>query len=128
MSQFFDSILPSNPITVVATGSGIITELARLLSFGRLDAKIARAHRIDELPDAPADVTTQPLPLPVINHRRVTADVGAVAEHLSIQPLIQPFAFTAQTVITATCQFITRQKQLLERGQVDRNLQVPPRL
>src|SRR4030095_941726 len=106
-------MLSINPITIIATRRRIISELARLVSFGWLHAKITRAHRVDELPDSPADIAPQLLPPHVINHRGVATDVRAVAEHLSIQALIQSLSLTTQTVIPTARQFETRQKQLL---------------
>src|SRR5690242_6474777 len=104
------SILPTDSISIVPAYGGIITKLARRLSLRRFHAKIACAHRINELPDAAGDVAPQTLPPHVIHHRGMAADVSAVAEHFPVQPLIQPLPFAAQTVIAATRQLEARQK------------------
>src|SRR5574341_770069 len=95
------SILPADPITVKAAHRGIITEFARLLAFRRFDAKIAGAHRVDELPHPSAGFAPYSLPLHIIDGDSA-ADVGAIAQHLAIQALIQTLAAPSQTIITAT--------------------------
>ena len=57
----------------------MITKLARLLAFRRPDAKVARAHAVDELPYAPGNFAPNALPLDIVNHRGATGDIRAVA-------------------------------------------------
>ena len=71
--------LPVDSISVVATNGRMITELARLLAFRRPDAKVARAHTVDELPNASGNLAPDALPLNIVNHRRATGDIRAVA-------------------------------------------------
>ena len=95
------SFLPTDPIRIVPAHRGIITELARMFSQGRLYSEMTAAHAVDKFPNAAGHIIPDALPLHIIEFADMTGDVCTVGERRPVQPLIETRAFSAQRVISA---------------------------
>src|SRR4051794_28707359 len=86
------------------------------------------ADVVNEFPDTLGYFIPNALPLSIVELHPRVGDVSVIGECVAIEALIQTRAAGPQDVIAASRELAARQKQLLQRREVNRNLQGTPSL